>query len=67
MEITFNNQPITVSEATTLETVLKSNDVLDKKGIAVAVNHSVVQKANWQNTTLNNNDRIMVITATAGG
>jgi len=67
MEIMFNNQPITVSEATTLESVLKTNGLLDKKGIAVAVNASVIQKVNWTNTKLKTNDKIMVITATAGG
>jgi sulfur carrier protein len=67
MEITLNNQPITISDADTLESVLISNDLLDKKGIAVAVNHSVIQKVNWKHTKLNTNDKIMVITATAGG
>jgi len=67
MEITLNNQPIAVSDEATLGSVLKSNGLLDKKGIAVAVNASVIQKTNWQKTKLKTNDKIMVITATAGG
>jgi len=67
MEITLNNQNITVPDNETLESILKSNNLLDKKGIAVAINSSVIPRNNWTNTKLNINDNIMVITATAGG
>jgi len=67
MEITLNNQLITVSDTETLESILKSNQLLDKKGIAVAINSSVIPKSSWKNTKINTNDNIMIITATAGG
>lgn len=67
MEITLNNQTIAVSDNETLESILKQNYLLDKKGIAVAVNSSVIPKNKWANTQLNANDNIMIITATAGG
>ena len=67
MEITLNNQLITVSDTETLESILKSNQLIDKKGIAVAINSSVIPKSSWKNTKLNTNDNIMIITATAGG
>ena len=67
MEVTLNNQVLTIVENETLETVLKCNNLLEKKGIAVAVNSSVVPKNRWNEIKLNNNDNIMVITATAGG
>ena len=67
MEITLNNEIISVLNNETLASILKSNNLLDKKGIAVAVNSSVIPKNNWANTKLNTNDNIMIITATAGG
>ena len=41
--------------------------VLEKKGIAVALNNSVILKDNWPITTINQNDNILIITATQGG
>ena len=38
-----------------------------KEGIAVAVNEAVVPKSMWPTFDLNENDKIMIITATAGG
>jgi len=67
MEVTLNNQKITIEENEVLETVLRTHNLFSKKGIAVAINTSVVPKSNWQNHKLNTNDIIMVITATAGG
>jgi len=67
MEITLNNQILTVSDNETLESILKSNNLLNKKGIAVAINASVIPKTNWSKTIINTNDNIMIITATAGG
>jgi len=67
MDITLNNQNISIADNETLESILKSNQLLDKKGIAVAINSSVIPKNKWNETKLNNNDKIMVITATAGG
>ena len=67
MEITLNNQLITVSDTETLESILKSNQLVDKKGIAVAINSSVIPKSSWKKTKINTNDNIMIITATAGG
>ncbi|MGJ1204161.1 sulfur carrier protein ThiS [Sphingobacterium lactis] len=37
------------------------------KGIAVAVNGQVIQKANWANCPLQESDSILIITATQGG
>jgi len=67
MEITLNNQKITIADNEILENILKSNNLLSKKGIAVAVNASVVPKVMWSKHQLASNDNIIVITATAGG
>ncbi len=67
MEVTLNSQIIAISSDDTLENILKTHQLLTKKGIAVAINSSVIPKNKWNETKLNTNDNIMVITATAGG
>jgi len=67
MKIELNGQSIDVSENTDLLNVLELKNLSSKTGIAVAVNGSVVSKNNWKTYKLNNNDKIMIITATAGG
>ena len=37
------------------------------KGIAIAVNDSVVPNSKWQEFNLNEGDKILVVTATCGG
>lgn len=37
------------------------------KGIAIAVNQTIVPKQNWANTNLANNDELLIIKATQGG
>jgi sulfur carrier protein len=67
MEVTLNNQKITIADNELLEIILESNHLVSKKGIAVAVNGSVIPRTMWEKHQLNANDIIMVITATAGG
>ncbi|ASW75559.1 thiamine biosynthesis protein ThiS [Chryseobacterium piperi] len=38
-----------------------------KKGIAVALNNRIVPISSWPDTLLQNNDSILIITATQGG
>ncbi|MDN5289064.1 MAG: thiamine biosynthesis protein ThiS [Mucilaginibacter sp.] len=68
MEITVNQQLYTVPEGCTVQTLL--TDVLGNqspKGLAIAINQTIVAKANWGQELLNNGDHIMMITATQGG
>ncbi|MES2872655.1 MAG: sulfur carrier protein ThiS [Bacteroidota bacterium] len=58
---------IPVSDSATLSDVLLQHNFLDKKGIAVAVNNSVVSKAEWSSYTVESGDRITIIRATQGG
>lgn len=66
MTVYFNNSQIN-TEATELGTLLGEHQLIDKKGIAVAVNEEVIPRALWTETPLNENDKILVITATQGG
>ncbi|MEN0053439.1 MAG: sulfur carrier protein ThiS [Mucilaginibacter sp.] len=67
MEITVNQQLYTIPDGCTVQTLL--SDVLGKpaKGLAVAINQTIVSKSLWQTASLSNGDHIMIITATQGG
>lgn len=66
MNVQYNNDNIT-TEAKNLEELLDQYNLLSKNGIAVALNNSVVPKDQWGSKELNENDNILVITATQGG
>lgn len=67
MRIQLNDAPVVVAENALVADVLAEQNLLGKKGIAVAVNNSVVPQKEWQSTTLNENDKLLIITATQGG
>ncbi len=67
MEITVNNIPKDVPAGSLLTTALEQNISLDAKGIAVAVNNAVVQKARWNDYILHEGDKVTIIRATQGG
>ncbi|WP_183561444.1 sulfur carrier protein ThiS [Mucilaginibacter sp. SP1R1] len=67
MDITVNQQHYTVPEGCTVQSLLA--DVLNQspKGLAIAVNQTIVSKADWEQELLNHGDHIIIITATQGG
>ena len=67
MEVFINNQSVTVSDSVRLSDVLLQHNFLEKKGIAVAINNSVVPRAEWSNHTVESADKITIIRATQGG
>lgn len=67
MIVTFNNKKIKVSENTSVSSVLKTEGIISKKGIAVAINNKVVPNKEWENKEVKKNDKIIVIKATQGG
>lgn len=66
MKLIVNNKPEEYS-LEHLNQLLQALDLLESKGIAVAVNNKVVPKANWNTFQLNENDTITIIRATQGG
>jgi sulfur carrier protein len=50
-----------------VEKLLKDRGLLEKDGIALALNNKVIPRANWNTIVLKNNDKILIITATQGG
>ncbi|MBL1233026.1 MAG: sulfur carrier protein ThiS [Flavobacteriales bacterium] len=67
MQIKLNNQIKILAEQSTVQQLLDDVMFENQKGIAVAVNRDVIQKDNWKNHFLNQNDEVLIIKATQGG
>ena len=67
MEISLNNNRISVKNGSTLMEVMCSKQLHEKTGVAVAVNNSVVPKEKWEHTVLQQNDMLLLIGASYGG
>ncbi|MCB1123441.1 MAG: sulfur carrier protein ThiS [Verrucomicrobiae bacterium] len=67
MNITVNDEMRTLSESVSLQQLIRDLDLVERKGIAVAVNEEVVTRANWPSRHLQDTDRITIIQATQGG
>jgi sulfur carrier protein len=67
MEIKLNNQVKIIPEQCSVQQLLDEVIPEKQKGIAVAVNSSVIPKTDWEHHFLNNSDEVLVIKATQGG
>lgn len=67
MIVSINNKNCELNANANLISALEQNGIQSQKGIAVAVNNTVIPKAEWQTKILNNNDKITIIRATQGG
>lgn len=67
MYITFNDQLQEITAGSPLQFVI--NQLIGEKqtGIAVAINNTVVPRAQWAERILQNNDYLLVIKAAQGG
>lgn len=66
MQIRFNSEWMDINEKS-LADFLKNRDLFFRTGIAIAINQVVIPKNEWEETTLQNMDEIIIITAAAGG
>lgn len=66
MKVRFNNL-VTSFEGVSLYDFMSEQNLLEKKGIAVAINQEVISKTDWKEQKLEESDQIIVITAAAGG
>lgn len=71
-QVTLNGDTITVDQATTIgDLVARATNHSDRlasdRGVAVAVNRSVVPRGDWGTTTVASGDTIEIITAVQGG
>ncbi len=67
MKIVYNGEPIILEEISSLTSLVAMEGLLEKKGIAVAVNNTVVPKNEWDQCILHENDNVLIITAVQGG
>ena len=67
MQITINNQTYQFNENTSLENAIKSLELEDTKGVALALNEEIIPRSKWKDTVLYNEDKIILIGAVAGG
>ena len=64
--VNINETPLEIDTTTNVIQLLKkTNTALN--GIAVAINNKIISKTNWETQQFNNNDTILIITATQGG
>jgi len=67
MTILINNEQKAVPDGTTLNEVVLTILQLNPAGMAIAVNDTIVSKYLWEQTLLQENDRMLVIKACSGG
>ncbi len=66
MKICVNDKAVTV-DASTLLIALQQLQLDKEKGIAVAVNDSVINRSQWADHPLAEGDNILIVHATQGG
>ncbi|ALW84799.1 hypothetical protein AUC43_06695 [Hymenobacter sedentarius] len=62
-----NNSPQETANTQTLTQLLASLALAEQRGLAVAVNGTVVPRAEWPAHALHEQDRVTIIRATQGG
>ncbi|MEL6538210.1 MAG: sulfur carrier protein ThiS [Bacteroidota bacterium] len=67
VEYTINNETMTATEAPLLQDLLTERKLAQTPGVAVAINERVIPRTVWAETTIQPQDQILIITATAGG
>lgn len=67
MQIEFNGEQLLAEEKLTLHDLLRKYNLQDRKGIAVAIDNTVVPRDSWRETELTDGKKIVVFTAAQGG
>lgn len=67
MKILLNKESFDLEVNSSLYELLKSANIKEFNGIAIAVNNSVVRRDNWNNTILKDGDKVTIIKAVCGG
>jgi sulfur carrier protein len=68
MKVIMNDISIDLdASSATLEAAISFSELKDLRGLAVAVNNTVIPRAIWETFTLKENDTITIIRATQGG
>ena len=67
MTIKINNQPQTLTDPLSIKQTLTQFNLWEETGIAVAINEVVIPKCDWDSRLLEDEDEVLVVTATQGG
>ena len=67
MEILLNNQPKQIREQQSVQQLINEVVGEKQKGIAIAINNTVVPKTAWSQRFIAERDNILIIKATQGG
>jgi sulfur carrier protein len=68
MNVFVNGEAMDVGEsAVVADAIMAVRSEPATRGIAVAVNGTVVPRSSWAETRLNDSDRVEILTAVAGG
>ena len=67
MEIKLNNETKIFPDHCSVQQLIDDVMPEKQKGIAIAVNSSVITKSNWQKHFLKTNDEVLIIKASQGG
>ncbi len=67
VNVLVNNQPQSIEAGKSLFDLLDTLQFAHKKGVAIAVNEQVIMANAWASTLLNENDKILIISAAQGG
>lgn len=67
MNISINGNKTDVPENALLIAVLEMQNIANAKGVAIAVNNTVIQRQEWSSLALKENDNLLIIKATQGG
>lgn len=67
MTVFVNDEILEFSDTPTLIKIFEIQQIIEMRGLAVAINEEVIPRVLWAETVLQNNDRLMLIRATQGG
>ncbi|MEO5674674.1 MAG: sulfur carrier protein ThiS [Chitinophagales bacterium] len=67
MKLKVNSQLLEIENESLLLSLIRKLMLEEKSGIAVAVNAEVIQKKNWSQFELRENDEVVIIEAAQGG
>lgn len=67
LTILINDQPRRLDGAAVVADIATELGLVERKGVAIAVNGAVVPRATWPSHALSDGDRLLVIRATQGG
>ena len=67
INVSINNQSFALEKPAAIQNLLLQIPLTTTKGIAIAVNNTVIPKNDWDNFIVNENDHLTIIRATQGG